>query len=67
MFLIRTVFYLIIAYFVSKLIRIFIEPSRMPTAQKSGTTTTHTNSTSNTKTEKREPLGDYIEFEEVKS
>jgi|688.fasta_scaffold43665_2 hypothetical protein len=68
MFIIRTIFYLIIAYFVSKLLRVFFEPSTLSNTPK--------NRNTNFKPEPQEAprkespkskLGEYVEFEEVKA
>jgi hypothetical protein len=66
MLLIRTLFYFAIAYFLSKLVRIFFEPSpKNPIKSKPSVKTP--NVAPIPKQEKKSTLGDYVEFEEVKS
>lgn len=66
MFLIRFFFYAIITYFILKLVRVFTDPLTQASNKKNVPPTAAPNSS--TSTNKNKPtLGDYVDFEEVKS
>ena len=64
LFIIRTVFYLILAYFVSKLLKVIFEPKTAPV--KSNLNQAQPKEAPKAAPKSKPNLGDYIEYEEVK-
>jgi hypothetical protein len=65
MFIIRFIFYGIIAYFVMKLIRVFLDPIFTPNPNNPKVKSSQSEPIK--KQKEASKLGDYIEYEEVKS
>ena len=66
MFIIRFIFYVIITYFIMKILKVFVDPMLSSKSVGSQKTNKPVTPHSPSKDAKQAPLGEYVEYEEVK-